>query len=115
MNPFTYTRAGDASEAVQLGVGAGTKYLGGGTNLVDLMRETLERPVSLVDVTQLSDGRRAVEWSGGAEYGGCGTSRGADAVSGAGAGDPGGRFGADSQYGDGGREHSAADALHVLL
>jgi xanthine dehydrogenase YagS FAD-binding subunit len=30
------------------------KYLGGGTNLVDLMRETLERPSSLVDVTGLS-------------------------------------------------------------
>jgi xanthine dehydrogenase YagS FAD-binding subunit len=64
MNPFTYTRAGDASEAVQLGVGAGTKYLGGGTNLVDLMRETLERPVSLVDVTQLSDAIEELEGGG---------------------------------------------------
>lgn len=30
-----------------------TKYLGGGTNLVDLMRETIERPRPLVDVTAL--------------------------------------------------------------
>ena len=30
------------------------KYLGGGTNLVDLMRETIERPDALVDVTGLS-------------------------------------------------------------
>ena len=32
----------------------GCKYLGGGANLVDLMRETLERPATLVDVTGLS-------------------------------------------------------------
>ncbi|MBM7117252.1 FAD binding domain-containing protein [Archangium primigenium] len=54
MNPFRYTRAGDVTEAVRLGGAARTKYLGGGTNLVDLMRETLERPTSLVDVTGLS-------------------------------------------------------------
>jgi xanthine dehydrogenase YagS FAD-binding subunit len=30
------------------------KYLGGGTNLVDLMRETIERPTALIDVTGLS-------------------------------------------------------------
>ena len=54
MNPFTYARAGDASEAVRLGCAVQAKYLGGGTNLVDLMRETLERPAALVDVTGLS-------------------------------------------------------------
>ncbi len=32
------------------------RYLGGGTNLVDLMRETVERPSALVDVTGLSAG-----------------------------------------------------------
>ena len=30
------------------------KYLGGGTNLVDLIRETVEQPDALVDVTGLS-------------------------------------------------------------
>ena len=54
MNSFTYTRANEVAEAVHLGVNSGTKYLGGGTNLVDLMRETLERPAALVDVTGLS-------------------------------------------------------------
>jgi xanthine dehydrogenase YagS FAD-binding subunit len=54
MNPFTYTRTDDAAEAVRLGSAVETKYLGGGTNLVDLMRETLERPSALVDVTGLS-------------------------------------------------------------
>jgi xanthine dehydrogenase YagS FAD-binding subunit len=54
MNPFTYTRAGDEAEALRLGSGAQVKYLGGGTNLVDLMRETIEKPVALIDVTGLS-------------------------------------------------------------
>jgi len=54
MTPFTYARAADAAEAVRLGGQPQAKYLGGGTNLVDLMRETLERPSALVDVTGLS-------------------------------------------------------------
>jgi xanthine dehydrogenase YagS FAD-binding subunit len=54
MTPFTYARASNAADAIRLGGQAQAKYLGGGTNLVDLMRETLERPASLVDVTGLS-------------------------------------------------------------
>lgn len=54
MNSFTYTRANGVAEALELGAGDGAKYLGGGTNLVDLMRETVERPDALVDVTGLS-------------------------------------------------------------
>jgi xanthine dehydrogenase YagS FAD-binding subunit len=55
MTPFTYARAHDASEAVRLGGEHGAKYLGGGTNLVDLLRETIEHPQSLIDVSGLSD------------------------------------------------------------
>ena len=55
MTPFGFSRTTDLAEAVRLGGAAGTKYLGGGTNLVDLMRETVERPLALVDVTGLSD------------------------------------------------------------
>jgi len=54
MNSFTYARAVDSADAVRQGVAVNAKYLGGGTNLVDLMRETLERPSALVDVTGLS-------------------------------------------------------------
>ena len=54
MTPFTYARAADAAEAVRLGSAPQAKYLGGGTNLVDLLRETLERPAALVDVSGLS-------------------------------------------------------------
>ena len=56
MTPFSYARAADAADAVRLaGAEASARYLGGGTNLVDLMRETIEAPAALVDVTGLGD------------------------------------------------------------
>ena len=55
MKEFSYARADDIASAVELGnAHPGTKYLGGGTNLVDLMRETIEAPEALVDVTDIS-------------------------------------------------------------
>jgi xanthine dehydrogenase YagS FAD-binding subunit len=55
MMSFEYLRAHDPAEAVRLaGSNPEARYLGGGTNLVDLMRETVERPRALVDVTGLS-------------------------------------------------------------
>ena len=55
MTPFTYVRAEDALQAIGLsGNTSHAKYLGGGTNLVDLMRETIEQPNTLVDVSRLS-------------------------------------------------------------
>jgi xanthine dehydrogenase YagS FAD-binding subunit len=53
MTPFTYLRAADRAEALRL-AGGGGAYLGGGTNLVDLMRETVTRPETLIDVSGLS-------------------------------------------------------------
>jgi xanthine dehydrogenase YagS FAD-binding subunit len=55
MIPFTYARATDTADALSRGTADGARYLGGGTNLVDLMRETIERPAALVDVTGLSE------------------------------------------------------------
>lgn len=55
MTPFTYARATSVDEAVEKAAAPGVAFLGGGTNLVDLMRETIERPTSLVDVSGLSD------------------------------------------------------------
>lgn len=55
MNPFSYARAQDSADAIRLaGAHATTKFLGGGTNLVDLMRENIEAPTALVDVTGFS-------------------------------------------------------------
>jgi xanthine dehydrogenase YagS FAD-binding subunit len=54
MKPFAYSKAGDAHTAVRLLSQHGNaKFLGGGTNLVDLMRENIEQPDALVDVTGL--------------------------------------------------------------
>jgi xanthine dehydrogenase YagS FAD-binding subunit len=56
MTPFTYSRATDSAAAIRDAAQAGAKYLGGGTNLVDLMREGVEQPSALVDVTGLDRG-----------------------------------------------------------
>ncbi len=64
MNPFGYERANDTAEALRLIGESGAKYLGGGTNLVDLMRETLEKPSTLVDVTGLSQSIEESEGGG---------------------------------------------------
>ncbi|PCD02610.1 molybdopterin dehydrogenase [Sphingomonas spermidinifaciens] len=53
MTPFTYARADAPDAAVRLGEG-GARFLGGGTNLIDLMRERVEAPGALVDVSGLS-------------------------------------------------------------
>jgi xanthine dehydrogenase YagS FAD-binding subunit len=54
VNPFTYAKATDAADALRRAADENARYLGGGTNLVDLMRETIEKPGALVDVTGLS-------------------------------------------------------------
>ena len=52
MRPFSYARAHDVQDAVER-YGPEAMYLGGGTNLVDLMRLGVARPASLIDVTRL--------------------------------------------------------------
>jgi xanthine dehydrogenase YagS FAD-binding subunit len=60
MNPFTYTRAGDVATAVQAIAAGGTaRFIAGGTNLVDLMKENVEQPDRLIDITRLP--LRAIE------------------------------------------------------
>jgi xanthine dehydrogenase YagS FAD-binding subunit len=54
MTPFTYEQAADRRAAVALGARRGASYLGGGTNLVDLMREAIAHPEVLVDVSGFS-------------------------------------------------------------
>jgi xanthine dehydrogenase YagS FAD-binding subunit len=55
MRAFEYTRPSTASDAVRLIAGhPQAKFLAGGTNLVDLMRERIETPAMLIDVTGLS-------------------------------------------------------------
>jgi xanthine dehydrogenase YagS FAD-binding subunit len=53
MTPFSLDRATSVSEAVKLAGGHGARIIAGGTNLVDLMKENVERPSRLVDITRL--------------------------------------------------------------
>lgn len=53
MTPVSYLRAGSAADAVRLGACDGHRLLGGGTNLIDLMRKGVEQPAVLVDISGL--------------------------------------------------------------
>jgi xanthine dehydrogenase YagS FAD-binding subunit len=54
MIPFQYSRAGTIAEAVrQMAASPDAKFVAGGTNLVDLMRMNVERPVQLIDISRL--------------------------------------------------------------
>jgi xanthine dehydrogenase YagS FAD-binding subunit len=53
MRPFEYERAADAATAVAAVAEPGAMFLGGGTNLVDLMKLGVETPALLVDVSAL--------------------------------------------------------------
>ncbi len=54
MNPFTYGRADDVATAVRdIAAGSGIKFIAGGTNLLDLMKENVERPGRLIDINRL--------------------------------------------------------------
>jgi len=54
MNPFTYSRASDADQAVaEISGKPQGKFLGGGTNLIDLMKMGVETPTQLIDINRL--------------------------------------------------------------
>ncbi|WP_030679864.1 FAD binding domain-containing protein [Streptomyces cellulosae] len=54
MKTFDYVRADSLEEAADaFAARPGARYLGGGTNLVDLMKLGVERPAALVDISRL--------------------------------------------------------------
>jgi xanthine dehydrogenase YagS FAD-binding subunit len=69
VRPFRYARATDAAGAVALATAPEAKFLGGGTNLVDLMRLGVEQPSLLVDVTRIADDRIEETEDGGLRIG----------------------------------------------
>ena len=97
------------------------KYLGGGTNLVDLLRETIERPAKLIDVVRLSNAIE--EREDGSLLIGAAARNTAVAEHPAirtryprlSPRHPRRRVGADPEHGDGRGQPAAAHALHVLL
>src|SRR5687768_89865 len=55
MKSFKYSSAPDAASAVNaVYANKEAKFLAGGTNLIDLMKEYVERPNELVDISQLN-------------------------------------------------------------
>ena len=53
MNPFAYQRANAPDAAIHAVAAPGAKFLGGGTNLIDLMKSDVEHPSLLIDITHL--------------------------------------------------------------
>jgi xanthine dehydrogenase YagS FAD-binding subunit len=52
MNPFSYSKPSDITQAVNL-AGPASRFIAGGTNLLDLMKENVARPEHLIDITGL--------------------------------------------------------------
>lgn len=61
MNPFAYVRAADAENALEaIGSMDGARFIAGGTNILDFMKEGVETAELLVDINSLAF--RAIEW-----------------------------------------------------
>ena len=55
MRPFIYTRTSDAEKAIQAATAnSNSKFLAGGTNIIDLMKEDVARPDELIDIARLN-------------------------------------------------------------
>jgi xanthine dehydrogenase YagS FAD-binding subunit len=53
VRPFAYAKPADVADALAQASGEGSRFVAGGTNLLDLMKEDVERPARLVDVNGL--------------------------------------------------------------
>ncbi len=61
MKVFTYQRPGAPADAIAAARTANTKFIAGGTNLLDLMKLEIETPAHLVDVNSLGGGLDKIE------------------------------------------------------
>lgn len=68
MKPFSFTRATNQNEAIKL-LQADGKFIAGGTNIVDLMKEGVEQPSQLVDIQRLPLSTIQANKSGGVSLG----------------------------------------------
>lgn len=56
MNNFSYTQAKNQDDAIALsGMGPGSQFIAGGTNLIDLMKYNITRPNTLVDINAIEN------------------------------------------------------------
>ena len=65
MDGFAYVRADSIDAAIDAARGADVRYIGGGTNLLDLMKGGVEHAGMLVDITRLDDLARIEKTEGG--------------------------------------------------
>lgn len=68
MRPFKYTSATNKEEAVEAFTTT-SHYLGGGTNLLDLMKEDVERPDQLIEINKLEHKQITASDDGGFRLG----------------------------------------------
>ncbi|HKN10262.1 MAG TPA: FAD binding domain-containing protein, partial [Pseudomonadota bacterium] len=70
MNNFGYARASDVADAVRrIAADPAAKFIAGGTNLIDLMKENVARPSRLIDITHLPLNRIEETQDGGLQIG----------------------------------------------
>src|ERR1700754_4551907 len=53
MDAISYERAADVAGALRSAQQPGTMFIGGGTNLLDLMKGGVSRPIRLIDITRI--------------------------------------------------------------
>ncbi len=66
MNPFAFARADTVGAAIAAGGRSGARFIAGGTNILDLMKDDVERPDVLIDINALPLG--AIEIRNGELY-----------------------------------------------
>jgi xanthine dehydrogenase YagS FAD-binding subunit len=54
MEPFKFIRAQDDQSAIRAALNSGSKFIAGGTNMLDLMKLNIEAPKQVVDINKLS-------------------------------------------------------------
>jgi xanthine dehydrogenase YagS FAD-binding subunit len=69
MQSLSYDRARDVRHAIELGAQPGAKFIGGGTNLLDLYKSGIEQPARLVDISRLALADIAATPDGGLRIG----------------------------------------------
>jgi xanthine dehydrogenase YagS FAD-binding subunit len=120
---FQYARASDVTDAVRMmAADPAAKFIAGGTNLIDLMKEDVERPSRLIDISRLPLDAVEETPDGGLRIGALVPNSDLayhplveSRLSAARKRDPRGRLAATAQYGHHRRQSAAADALRVFL
>ena len=123
MNNFEYARASDVADAVRrIAADPAAKFIAGGTNLIDLMKENVARPSRLIDITHLpldkveeTQRRRLADRRAGAQQRSRLSPADRGALSVARQRDPRRRLAAIAQHGLDRRQSAAADALLLFL